>query len=178
MRSLGRRQGCEAQRSGKAPCQEIQRIRKFSSSRNLQTLPTTCGPAEAAGLQPSRRRHGRRREPDWIAWRFSPESNKKRDVVKPEHELRVLIATDVLSEGQNLQDCHVIVNYDLPWAIIRLIQRAGRVDRIGQKSDTIYCYSFMPADGVERIIHLRRRVRQRLKENAEVVGSDEVFLRG
>jgi hypothetical protein len=109
---------------------------------------------------------------------FSPDSNKKRDVVKPEHELRVLIATDVLSEGQNLQDCHVIVNYDLPWAIIRLIQRAGRVDRIGQKSDTIYCNSFMPADGVEQIINLRRRVRQRLRENAEVVGSDESFFEG
>jgi hypothetical protein len=116
--------------------------------------------------------------PTGIAWLFSPESNKKRDVVKPDHELRVLIATDVLSEGQNLQDCHVIVNYDLPWAIIRLIQRAGRVDRIGQKSDTIYCNSFMPADGVEQIINLRRRVRQRLRENAEVVGSDESFFEG
>jgi Helicase conserved C-terminal domain/PLD-like domain/SNF2-related domain len=114
--------------------------------------------------------------PTAIAWRFSPESNKKREAVAPEDELRVLIATDVLSEGQNLQDCHVIVNYDLPWAIIRLIQRAGRVDRIGQKADTIYCNSFMPADGVERIINLRRRVRQRLQENAEVVGSDESFF--
>jgi len=114
--------------------------------------------------------------PTGIAWLFSPQSNMKRDVVKPEHELRVLIATDVLSEGQNLQDCHVIVNYDLPWAIIRLIQRAGRVDRIGQKSGTIDCNSFMPADGVERIINLRRRVRQRLRENAEVVGSDESFF--
>jgi superfamily II DNA or RNA helicase len=121
---------------------------------------------------------GEDENPTNIAWLFSPESNKKRDVVKPEHELRVLIATDVLSEGQNLQDCHVIVNYDLPWAIIRLIQRAGRVDRIGQKSDTIYCYSFMPADGVEQIINLRRRVRQRLRENAEVVGSDESFFEG
>src|SRR5207302_6843785 len=82
----------------------------------------------------------------------------------------------VLSEGQNLQDCSIIVNYDLPWAIIRLIQRAGRVDRIGQKSDAIFCYSFLPADGVERIIRLRSRVRQRLRENAEVVGTDEAFF--
>ena len=87
-----------------------------------------------------------------------------------------MIATDVLSEGQNLQDCSVIINYDLPWAIIRLIQRAGRVDRIGQKSDEILCYSFVPADGVERIIRLRARVRQRLQENAEVVGTDEAFF--
>ena len=114
--------------------------------------------------------------PTWLAWRFSPESNNKRDIVKPDEELRVLIATDVLSEGQNLQDCHVIVNYDLPWAIIRLIQRAGRVDRIGQKSHTIYCHSFMPADGVEKIIKVRSRVRKRLRDNAEVVGNDEAFF--
>lgn len=114
--------------------------------------------------------------PTEVAWRFSPQSNKKRDSVRPEDELRVLLATDVLSEGQNLQDCFVIVNYDLPWAIIRLVQRAGRVDRIGQKSDTIYCHSFMPAEGVERIINLRTRVRQRLRQNAEVVGSDEHFF--
>lgn len=111
-----------------------------------------------------------------FAYRFSPESSRKRAEVKPEDELRVLIATDVLSEGQNLQDSAVVVNYDLPWAIIRLIQRAGRVDRIGQKSDAIHCHSFLPADGVEQIIQLRRRVRQRLRENAEVVGSDETFF--
>jgi len=90
--------------------------------------------------------------------------------------LRVLIATDILSEGQNLQDCAVIVNYDLPWAIIRLVQRAGRVDRIGQKSEEILCYSFVPADGIERIIRLRATVRRRLHENAEVVGTDEAFF--
>ena len=88
----------------------------------------------------------------------------------------MLIATDVLSEGQNLQDAAIVVNYDLPWAIIRLIQRAGRVDRIGQQSDTIYCYSFLPADGVERLMRLRERVRARLKANAEVVGTDEAFF--
>jgi superfamily II DNA or RNA helicase len=114
--------------------------------------------------------------PTAIAHRFSPVSNDKRSKVSPAEELRVVLATDVLSEGQNLQDCSVIVNYDLPWAIIRLIQRAGRIDRIGQKSDTILCYSFLPADGVERIIQLRSRVRQRLKENAEVVGTDEAFF--
>jgi hypothetical protein len=68
------------------------------------------------------------------------------------------------------------VNYDLPWAIIRLIQRAGRVDRIGQVAEKLLCYSFLPADGVERIIRLRSRVRARLQENAEVVGTDEAFF--
>ena len=115
-------------------------------------------------------------DPTELAWRFSPRSNEKRESVSPTQELRVLVATDVLSEGQNLQDAAIVVNYDLPWAIIRLIQRAGRVDRIGQQSDTIYCYSFLPADGVERLIRLRQRVQDRLRQNAEVVGTDEAFF--
>jgi SNF2 family DNA or RNA helicase len=114
--------------------------------------------------------------PTELAWRFSPVSNEKRDTISAEEELRVLVATDVLSEGQNLQDCAIVVNYDLPWAIIRLVQRAGRVDRIGQQADRILVHSFLPADGVERIIRLRARVRQRLRENAEVVGTDEAFF--
>ncbi len=115
-------------------------------------------------------------DPTLLAWRFSPVSNDKRRRVTPEEELRILLATDVLSEGQNLQDAAIVVNYDLPWAIIRLIQRVGRVDRIGQKAEEILCYSFLPADGIERIIRLRDRVRRRLRENAEVVGTDEAFF--
>src|SRR5439155_22139857 len=119
---------------------------------------------------------GEAEDPTSYAWRFSPASNNKRDRVTAEDELRVLIATDVLSEGQNLQDGAIIVNFDLPWAIIRLVQRAGRVDSIGQKSEKILCYSFLPAQGVENLIRLRARVRQRLHENAEVVGTDEAFF--
>lgn len=108
--------------------------------------------------------------------RFSPKSNGQD--IDASDQYRVLIATDVLSEGQNLQDSHVIVNYDMPWAIIRLIQRAGRVDRIGQESKEIFCYSFFPADGIENIIRLRSRLNKRINENANVVGSDEVFFDG
>lgn len=113
-------------------------------------------------------------DPTALARRFSPKSNGglKRD----ETELRILVATDVLAEGQNLQDCHIVVNFDLPWAIIRLIQRAGRVDRIGQENDTILVYSFLPAEGVERIIRLRQRLFYRLQQNQEVIGTDETFF--
>jgi superfamily II DNA or RNA helicase len=131
---------------------------------------------EARGIQRVASVTGDTINPTQVAWRFSPESNGKRGLVSPDQELDVLVATDVLSEGQNLQDAALIVNYDLPWAIIRLVQRAGRVDRIGQKAEEILCYSFLPADGVERIIRLRARVRQRLRENAEVVGTDEAFF--
>lgn len=115
--------------------------------------------------------------PTAIVERFSPISNGN-STLALEEQTRVLIATDVLSEGQNLQDAHVIVNFDLPWAIIRLIQRAGRVDRIGQTSNLIYCYSFFPAEGVEEIIKLRSRLNERINENANIVGSDEVFFEG
>lgn len=114
--------------------------------------------------------------PTDMASRFSPISNNV-DIEK-NNQYRILIATDVLSEGQNLQDSHIIINFDLPWAIIRLIQRAGRVDRIGQKAEEIYCYSFFPADGVETLINLRGRLNRRINENASVVGSDEVFFEG
>lgn len=136
-------------------------LEKQLAARGIQKLAVATGGAENVTQ---------------LAWRFSPASNDKRREITNEHELRVLVATDVLSEGQNLQDCFVIVNYDLPWAIIRLIQRAGRVDRIGQKAEEILCYSFLPADGVENIIKLRKRVKDRLVENHEVVGSDELFF--
>jgi len=119
---------------------------------------------------------GASKNPTAIVDRFSPISNHAD--IAPSSETRVLIATDVLSEGQNLQDAHVIVNFDLPWAIIRLIQRAGRVDRIGQEADHIDCYSFFPADGIETIISLKRRLNQRINENAQIVGSDELFFEG
>ena len=113
-----------------------------------------------------------------MARRFSPISNNKRDSSTPQNELRVLISTDILSEGQNLQDCSIVVNYDLPWAIIRLVQRAGRIDRIGQEAENILCYSFLPAEGVDRIINLRARVLARLHEHMQRLSAQtKRFLR-
>ncbi len=114
-------------------------------------------------------------DPTALAHSFSPRSNGY-TLRSGETELQTLIATDVLAEGQNLQDCAVVVNYDLPWAIVRLIQRAGRVDRIGQQNSTILVYVFEPAEGVERIIRLRTRLSQRLQANQEVIGTDESFF--
>ena len=136
--------------------------------RELRTLAPTESKSEIAAVT------GESTDPTGFAWRFSPVSHEAQ--LEPGSEVRVLVATDVLSEGQNLQDAHVIVNYDLPWAIIRLIQRAGRIDRLGQQSDEITCYSFVPVDGVERLLRLRARVRQRLLENAAVLGTDESFF--
>jgi hypothetical protein len=112
-----------------------------------------------------------------IVKKFSPISNECPHI-KEDTQTRVLVTTDVLSEGQNLQDAHIIVNFDLPWALVRLVQRAGRVDRLGQKSRSILCYSFLPEKGIEEIIGLRKKLKQRIRENAEVVGSDEEFFEG
>ncbi|SHE95721.1 PLD-like domain-containing protein [Bacteroides luti] len=121
---------------------------------------------------------GETANPSDMVERFSPISNKVEYPLTLDKQYRVLIATDVLSEGQNLQDSHIVVNFDLPWAIIRLIQRTGRVDRIGQTAEEIFCYSFFPADGVENIINLKRRLNDRINESADIVGGDEIFFEG
>jgi superfamily II DNA or RNA helicase len=155
----------------KHPNEKLLVFSQFADTvRYLEAQLRARGVAKLAGAT------GDSANPTALAWRFSPISNDKRSSISPETELRLLLATDILSEGQNLQDCAIVVNYDLPWAIIRLIQRAGRVDRIGQHAESILCYSFLPAEGVDRIINLRSRVRQRLHENAEVVGTDEAFF--
>jgi hypothetical protein len=116
-----------------------------------------------------------------LARRFSPESNQipghEQHLEEGEEPLEVLVATDVLSEGQNLQDSHIVVNFDLPWAIIRLVQRAGRVDRVGQKADEVYLY-LLTHTKVDAAIRLRQRIEQRLSAAAEAFGSDERFFGG
>lgn len=116
-----------------------------------------------------------------IARRFSPESNRLPGEEPGEeeqvHPIDVLVATDVLSEGQNLQDAHIVVNYDLPWAIIRIIQRAGRVDRVGQKAREVFIY-LITHEKIEQAIRLRQRIRARLHANAAAFGSDEQFFGG
>jgi hypothetical protein len=117
-------------------------------------------------------------DPTALARRFSPRSSTlpgEQLALSVDDELRVLVATDVLSEGQNLQDAHVVVNYDLPWAIIKLIQRAGRIDRVGQQSPAVFVYSFFH-ENVENVLSLRQRIKDRLQKNAEVFGSDERFF--
>lgn len=134
----------------------------------------------AAGIPQVGVATGESEDPGSLARRFSPRSNTlpgqdPANIVTPDDEIDVLVATDVLSEGQNLQDCHAIVNYDLPWAIIRLIQRAGRIDRIGQQSDKVYIY-LVSHEKIEQQIRLRQRIRQRLSDAANAFGSDEQFF--
>ena len=95
---------------------------------------------------------------------FSPVS-KDRDVLMPDSgtEIDVLIATDCISEGQNLQDCDYLVNYDIHWNPVRIIQRFGRIDRIGSKNKTIQLVNFWPDLTLDDYINLKSRVETRMK---------------
>lgn len=95
---------------------------------------------------------------------FSPVS-KGRDVLMPGSttEIDVLIATDCISEGQNLQDCDYLVNYDIHWNPVRIIQRFGRIDRIGSKNDYIQLVNFWPDMELDDYINLKGRVETRMK---------------
>lgn len=121
---------------------------------------------------------GSNADPTLAARRFSPESNASLGGMpdRGEGPIRVLVSTDVLSEGQNLQDARIVVNYDLPWAVVRMVQRAGRVDRIGQTADEVLVASMLPPGGVEEVIGNHRRIRERLDANAVVFGGGERFF--
>lgn len=95
---------------------------------------------------------------------FSPIS-KGKSVLMPNSsdELDILIATDCISEGQNLQDCDYLINYDIHWNPVRIIQRFGRIDRIGSKNETIQLVNFWPDMDLDEYINLKARVETRMK---------------
>ena len=95
---------------------------------------------------------------------FSPVS-KDRDVLMPNsrNEIDILIATDCISEGQNLQDCDYLVNYDIHWNPVRIIQRFGRIDRIGSQNKVIQLVNFWPDLTLDDYINLKSRVETRMK---------------
>jgi superfamily II DNA or RNA helicase len=91
-------------------------------------------------------------------------------------EIQVLISTDVLSEGQNLQDAGVLINYDLHWNPVRMIQRAGRIDRLGSPFATLTIYNCFPEEGLEELLHLVERLQQRIADIDRTVGLDASVL--
>lgn len=108
--------------------------------------------------------------------RFSPISNERVDVKDTDKEIHLLISTDVLSEGQNLQDADTVINYDLHWNPVRMIQRAGRIDRIGSPCDVVHVYNFFPEDELESLLGLMQRLYQKLEDINRTVGLDAPIL--
>ncbi|HEL1017412.1 TPA: DEAD/DEAH box helicase family protein [Streptococcus equi subsp. zooepidemicus] len=108
---------------------------------------------------------------------FSPIS-KGRDVLMPgsKTEIDVLIATDCISEGQNLQDCDYLVNYDIHWNPVRIIQRFGRVDRIGSRNSQIQLVNFWPDMDLDEYINLKGRVETRMKISVMTSTGDDDLI--
>jgi hypothetical protein len=109
------------------------------------------------------------------ARQFSPRSNRY-TLKHGDREASALISTDVLSEGVNLQDADTLINYDLHWNPVRLIQRAGRIDRIGSEHEEIEVASFLPESELEAGLGLEEVLRRRIREFIEVFGEDSQVL--
>ena len=117
---------------------------------------------------------GSSHRPMEIARRFAPKAN--RVDVEPGRQIDLLISTDALSEGVNLQDADTLINYDIHWNPLRLIQRAGRIDRIGSEHAEIHVASFLPERALEHNLGLEEVLRRRIKEFVETFGEDSHIL--
>lgn len=101
---------------------------------------------------------------DEILVNFSPKSKKREGMrgMPKDGEIDILIATDCISEGQNLQDCDLLINYDIHWNPVRIIQRFGRIDRIGSRNKEVQLVNFWPTDDLNKYINLKSRVEARM----------------
>ncbi|RUO94169.1 hypothetical protein D7Y11_05940 [Corallococcus sp. AB018] len=113
-----------------------------------------------------------------IARRFAPRANPAldRSEVPRDRQIDLLISTDALSEGINLQDADTLINYDLHWNPVRLIQRAGRIDRLGSLNEEIHISSFLPERALESNLGLEQVLRRRIQEFLKVFGEDSHIL--
>lgn len=102
---------------------------------------------------------------------FSPQARKR---VGTENEIDLLIATDCISEGQNLQDCDTVLNYDIHWNPVRLIQRFGRINRIGSRNKSVKMINYWPIEDINKYLNLEDRVRARMAlVDVTATGSDD-----
>jgi len=113
---------------------------------------------------------------DRVVGRFAPKANSWYNFKEGEAELFTVVATDVLSEGLNLQDCDKVINYDLHWNPVRLIQRFGRIDRIGSEYEQIFAFNFLPELGIEKQLGLHEKLKYRIKEIHDTIGEDAAIL--
>ncbi len=120
--------------------------------------------------------YGSDKDKSLVAGRFAPKANPKHAPKGDFTELNLVISTDVLSEGLNLQDCDHVINYDLHWNPVRLIQRFGRIDRIGTEHDDIYGFNFLPEAALDKGLGLKERLQYRIQEIHNSLGEDAAIL--
>ena len=118
---------------------------------------------------------GNKNEIEDYAKRFAPVS-KKYELKAGDKEIDYLLATDKLSEGQNLQDCGIIINYDLHWNPVRMIQRNGRINRLGTLHEEIFIYNFRPTEQLESYLQLVRKLEDKINLIRYTIGSDQSIL--
>lgn len=116
-----------------------------------------------------------KREIEQLARRFSPKSKSASEVTS-EDELNYLFSTDVLSEGQNLQDCGLLVNYDLHWNPVRMIQRNGRINRLGSSFSEVQIFNMHPDVNLDVYLSLVERLERKIERIANTVGTDSSIL--
>ncbi len=109
---------------------------------------------------------------------FSPVSKERNVVAKnlEQHDIDILIATDCISEGQNLQDCDYLINYDIHWNPVRIVQRFGRIDRIGSKNDVIQLVNYWPDVELDEYIKLKARVEERMRITVMTSTGDDDYI--
>ena len=123
---------------------------KIIGSENTSTIKTRVGSRQSYDTQ-------------GLLTLFSPKSKQKADIFPEEsREIDVLIATDCISEGQNLQDCDYLINFDIHWNPVRIIQRFGRIDRIGSTNSVVQLVNYWPDISLDEYINLRERVENRM----------------
>ncbi len=110
-------------------------------------------------------------EKQFEEWKKWVESVDTSTYAKLQNPIDILIATDVLSEGQNLQDADMVINYDIHWNPVRVIQRMGRIDRIGSINKNIYGINFWPSDNINNYLNLQKRIEQRMA-SMKLAGSE------
>lgn len=114
-----------------------------------------------------------------VVQRFSPIAQRQVAIdgmINGKPELQMLCSTDVLSEGQNLQDCGIIINYDLHWNPVKMIQRNGRINRLGSTFNEVHIYNFRPEDQLDKFLKLMKKLQEKIKVIGSSVGIDSSIL--
>jgi len=125
---------------------EGESFRQKIGNPHIRRMDSGADPRERAGLVQA----------------FAPKANNRPDLHGTVREVDIMISTDVLSEGQNLQDCGHLINYDLHWNPTRMVQRAGRIDRIGTDFKTLWIYNMFPEEGLERLLGLVQSLTEKI----------------
>ena len=111
-----------------------------------------------------------KRYAQWQEWVLNVDKKVKKQLATP---INILIATDALSEGQNLQDADMVINYDIHWNPVRTIQRVGRIDRLGSPNEEVFTVNFWPAPNINEYLKLQTRIEKRMAA-MKIIGSEDI----